>query len=248
MNAPAPSPSPATASAAVREPSASILVIEDSREMTELLRRLLGTHGYVVHSARDGEAGLRAALDEHPDLVILDLGLPRRNGLEVAQELRRRDFHAPLLIVTARRQVADRVTGLDAGADDYLAKPFDADELLARVRALLRRHEHTSRADPLRVGDLVLDPVTRELRRGRHPIALTGTEYALLEYLMRHAGRTLSRDTILQAVWHQPPGGSTNLVDVYVTYLRRKIDVGRGPKLLHTVRGEGYVMGEVPAS
>ena len=239
MSAPAPAPAPA--------PAASILIIEDSREMTELLRRLLGANGYVVHSTRDGESGLRAALDEHPDLVILDLGLPRRDGLEVAQELRRRDFHAPLLIVTARDQVADRVSGLDAGADDYLAKPFDADELLARVRALLRRREHTARGEPLRVGDLVLDPVTREARRGERHIGLTATEFALLEYLMRHAGRTLSRDTILQAVWHQPAGGTTNLVDVYVTYLRRKIDCADEPKLLHTVRGEGYVMRDSPA-
>lgn len=227
-------------------PAASILVIEDSRQMTELFRRLLGAHGYAVQSTRDGEEGLRAALDERPDLVILDLGLPRRDGLEIAQELRRRDFHAPLLIVTARGQVADRVSGLDAGADDYLAKPFSADELLARVRALLRRREHMARGEPLRVGDLMLDPVSREVRRGKRSIALTATEFALLEYFMRNAGRTLARDTILQAVWHQPSGGPTNLVDVYVTYLRRKIESGRARRLLHTVRGEGYVMRESP--
>jgi DNA-binding response OmpR family regulator len=229
-------------SAAATVPSATILVVEDSRDVLALIERMLTSNGFTVQRAYDGESGLAMALDVDPDLVILDIGLPKRSGLDVAAELRKRAFRAPVLMLTARDTVSDKVTGLDAGADDYLAKPFDTDELLARVKALLRRA--TLRADDalLRVGDLTLDPMTRQVKRGARDVALTQKEYALLEYLMKNAERTLSRELITEHVWNQESEPSTNIVDVYVNYLRRKIDIDGLPPLLHTVRGQGYVL------
>ena len=229
-------------SAGLPVPTATILVVEDNRDVLALIERTLTTSGYAVHRAYDGDSALATALDAQPDLVILDIGLPKRSGLDVAAELRRRAFHAPVLMLTARDSVSDKVTGLDAGADDYLAKPFDTDELLARVKALLRRA--TLRADDalLRVGDLTLDPLSRHVKRGSREIALTQKEYALLEYLMKNAERTLSREQITEHVWNQDSEPSTNIVDVYVNYLRRKIDVDGLAPLLHTVRGQGYVL------
>ena len=229
-------------SAASTVPTATILVVEDSRDVLALIERMLTSNGFAVQRAYDGESGLAMALDVDPDLVILDIGLPKRSGLDVAAELRKRAFRAPVLMLTARDTVSDKVTGLDAGADDYLAKPFDTDELLARVKALLRRA--TLRADDalLRVGDLTLDPMTRQVKRGEHDVALTQKEYALLEYLMKNAERTLSRELITEHVWNQDSEPSTNIVDVYVNYLRRKIDIDGLPPLLHTVRGQGYVL------
>jgi DNA-binding response OmpR family regulator len=159
---------------------ATILVVEDSPELVALLRRVLREEGFKVRAARDGESGLASALDNQPDLLILDVGLPKRDGFEVIQELRRKGVSAPTLMLTARAHVADRVTGLDAGADDYLVKPFDSDELVARVRALLRRSGTRGRVTSLRVGDLVLDPVTREVRRGDRDIVLTHRAFPLL--------------------------------------------------------------------
>jgi DNA-binding response OmpR family regulator len=187
------------------------------------------------------DAALDAALDHGPDLVILDVGLPKRNGLSVARELRRRGFRAPVLMLTARDTVPDKVSGLDAGADDYLAKPFDYDELLARVKALLRRSSMRADDTTLRVGDLALDPVSREVTRAGQPVPLTQKEFALLEYLMRNAGRTLSREQISEHVWKHEFDPSTNIVDVYINYLRKKLD-GDSPPLVHTVRGTGYVL------
>lgn len=222
--------------------ASKILIVEDSAEVVSLLERVLGEHGYEVSAALDGETGLLRALEESPDLVILDLGLPGRDGLQIASELRRRGATAPVLMLTARGSIADRVSGLDAGADDYLAKPFDAEELLARVRALLRRSALRTRAAQLKVGDLMLDPLTREVWRAGEQIALSPREFALLEYLMRHPGRTLTRAAIVAQVWKPGPDDPevTNIVDVYMAYLRKKLEAG-GPQMIHTIRGIGYV-------
>jgi DNA-binding response OmpR family regulator len=223
---------------------ATILVVEDSAELVALLRRVLREQGFKVRSARDGESGLASALGNQPDLLILDVGLPKRNGFEVIAELRRKGVNAPTLMLTARADVADRVTGLEAGADDYLVKPFDADELVARVRALLRRSATHGRAPQLCVGELVLDSVTREVRRGRRQIILTHREFALLEYLMRRARTPVTRSEIASQVWRQTSADveETNIVDVYVAYLRRKLDTDADEPMLHTVRGVGYVL------
>jgi len=225
-------------------PPATILVVEDNPELVALLRRVLGDEGFKVRSARDGESGLASALDNQPDLLILDVGLPKRNGLEVIQELRRKGVTAPTLMLTARAQIADRVSGLDAGADDYLVKPFDSDELVARVRALLRRSAARGRVPALRVGDLVLDPVTREVHRGDREIILTHREFELLDYLMRHARTPVSRAELASQVWRQTSADveETNIVDVYVAYLRRKLDTELEEPMLRTVRGVGYVL------
>jgi two-component system response regulator MprA len=225
-------------------PPATILVVEDNPEIVALLRRVLGDEGFKVRSARDGEAGLASALDNQPDLLILDVGLPKRNGLEVIQELRRKGVSAPTLMLTARAQVADRVSGLEAGADDYLIKPFDSDELVARVRALLRRSAARGHVPSLRVGDLVLDPVTREVHRGDRQIVLTHREFALLDYLMRHARTPVSRAELASQVWRQASADveETNIVDVYIAYLRKKLDTELEKPMLHTVRGVGYVL------
>jgi two-component system, OmpR family, response regulator MprA len=225
------------------ERPASILVVEDRYEVLDVLQRTLSASGYQVHTASDGEAGLAMALDLEPDLVILDIGLPKQSGLHVAKELRARGFRAPVLMLTARVSVSDRVTGLDAGADDYLLKPFDVDELVARVKALIRRA--TMRADDavLRVGDLALDTMSREVTRDGRPVPLTQKEYSLLEYLMRHAGHPVTREQIAEHVWKTEFDPSTNIVDVYINYLRKKLDV-EGPPVVHTVRGTGYVLRE----
>jgi two-component system, OmpR family, response regulator MprA len=220
----------------------TVLIVEDRREVLDVLQRTLTHNGYRVRTAGDGEAGLAAALEHQPDLVILDVGLPKLSGLQVARELRTRGFSAPVLMLTARITVADRVSGLDAGADDYLVKPFDYEELLARVKALLRRSTFRADATVLRAGDLTLDPLAREVTRNGVPIALTQKEYALLEYLVRHVGQTLTREQITENVWKTELDPSTNVVDVYVAYLRRKLEGEHGGPLLHTVRGVGYVL------
>jgi DNA-binding response OmpR family regulator len=221
---------------------ATILVVEDRPEVLEVVRRTLAANGYTVRTAEDGEEGLNLALDIQPDLVILDIGLPKRNGLHVARELRNRAFRGPVLMLTALDSVSDKVVGFDAGADDYLAKPFDYEELLARVKALLRRS--TIRADDtvMRVADLTLAPLTREVMRGEELIPLTAKEYALLEYLMRNAGRILTREQISEHVWKQEMDGTSNVVDVYISYLRQKIDTPNRVPLLHTIRKTGYCL------
>lgn len=224
--------------------SARILVVEDNPELVSLLERVLGENGYEVHAAVDGETGLARAIHDTPDLVVLDVGLPGRDGFEVIQEMRRRGVSAPVLMLTARASVADRITGLDAGADDYVAKPFDPDEMVARVRALLRRASLRRRAAVLRVGDLTLDPIDREVTRGGRPIALTAREFALLEYFMRNAGQTITRAAIAEQVWRDSgvDPDETNVVDVYVAYLRRKLTARGEAGMLHTVRGVGYIL------
>jgi two-component system response regulator MprA len=224
-----------------------VLVVEDRREVLEVLRRTLADSGYEVHTAADGESAIEKALDLHPDIVILDIGLPKRSGIEVARELRSRAFLAPLLMLTARDTIGDRVEGLDAGADDYLVKPFDYDELLARVRALLRRSAIRTDATVLRAGDLTIDLLTREVKRGSRTILLTQKEYALLEYLVRHAGHPVTREQISEQVWKQELDPATNIVDVYINYLRKKVDAERETPLVQTVRGVGYMVRAEPA-
>jgi len=221
---------------------ATVLIVEDRREVLEVLQRTLSDNGYAVRTASDGDTGLQIALDIKPDLVILDIGLPKRNGLSVAKELRARAFTAPVLMLTARDTVSDKVLGLDAGADDYLAKPFDYDELLARVKALLRRASLRADQTTMKIGDLAVDPISREVKRGDRVVALTQKEYALLEYLMRHAGMPVTREQISEHVWKQEFDPTTNIVDVYINYLRKKLDREGEEPLVHTVRGVGYVL------
>ena len=223
-----------------------ILVVEDERKVAAFVRQGLVEEGHVVEVAADGEAALDAVAGGPPyDLVVLDVMLPKRDGLSVLKTLRARRVQAPVLLLTARDGVADKVAGLDAGADDYLAKPFAFEELLARVRALLRRGRGA--AEPvLRLEDLSLDPATRLVVRGGRRISLTAREYALLEYFLRNTGRVLTRPMITQHVWGMDFDPESNIVDVYVGYLRRKIDTDGEPRLLQTVRGAGYSLSAEP--
>jgi heavy metal response regulator len=218
-----------------------ILVVEDDRKVAEFIRKGFTEEGHAVDVAAEGETGLAMALDRLHDVVILDIMLPGRSGLQVVRDLRQAQVRTPVLLLTARDAVEDKVQGLDAGADDYLTKPFAFAELLARVRALLRRGAD-ARLPVLQVADLVLDPATRTVQRGGERVALTNREFALLDYLMRNRGRVLTRTMIAEHVWDYSFDSSTNVIDVYVNYLRKKIDAGREPKLLHTVRGVGYVL------
>jgi heavy metal response regulator len=220
-----------------------ILLVEDDKKVASFIRKGLEEEGYAVDVAAEGEAGLFMGLDRLHDLIILDVMLPKKPGFQVLRELRQAKVATPVLMLTARDTVEDKVQGLDAGADDYLTKPFVFAELLARVRALLRRRAE-ARSPRLRVADLVLDPATRSVTRGGQPITLTNREFALLEYLMRNAGRVLTRTAITEHVWDYDFDSGTNVIDVYVNYLRKKIDAGHEPKLLHTVRGAGYVLRE----
>jgi heavy metal response regulator len=220
-----------------------ILVVEDDRKVASFIRKGLAEEGYAVDVATDGETGLAMGLDRLHDLIILDVMLPAKPGFQVVRELRRAKVPTPILLLTARDTVEDKVQGLDAGADDYLTKPFAFAELLARVRALLRRRGE-ARPPVLQVVDLVLDPATRTVTRGGESIALTTREFALLEYFMRNPGRVLTRTMIAEKVWDYSFDSETNVIDVYVNYLRKKIDAGRPLKLLQTVRGVGYVLKE----
>jgi len=203
--------------------------------------RALAEQGHALTVATTGPDAVEAALASTPDLVVLDLGLPGMDGLEVIDALRQRGFNTPILVLTARGGVRDRIIGLDAGADDYLAKPFDVDELGARVRALLRRGPPVTQ---LRVADLECDPIAREIRRQGRPLLLTQREYALLEFLMRHAGEPVTRETIAREVWKSEFDPDNNIIDVYVSYLRQKLAARGSRQLLHTVRGVGYVLEE----
>ena len=220
-----------------------VLVVEDERKVASFIRRGLEAEHYEVDTAHDGVSGLRQALVNGYDLVILDVMLPGRDGLDVLRELRARGYSEPVLLLTARAAVADKVAGLDLGADDYLTKPFEFSELLARVRALLRRGAGSG-PPTLSLADLTLDPATRTVMRAGQPLELSPREYALLEFFMRNPRRVLSRTLIAQHVWGVDFDTFTNVIDVYVNYPRRKIDTPFTPKLLHTVRGVGYVLKE----
>ena len=218
-----------------------ILIVEDEKKVASFLQRGLAAEHYEVDVVHDGDAGLERALETDYDLVVLDVMLPGRDGLAVLRELRARRRVVPVLLLTARGAVADKVSGLGLGADDYLTKPFAFEELLARVRALLRRGA-PSTPPTLSCADLVLDPATHNVTRADRKIELTAREYALLEFFLRNTGRVLSRAVIAQRVWGLHFDTLTNVIDVYVNYLRRKIDTDSEPKLLHTVRGTGYVL------
>jgi len=220
-----------------------ILVVEDEPKVASFVRRALEAEHHAVDIASDGDAGLTKAVAGGYDLVVLDVMLPKRDGFGVLRELRAGGHAVPVLLLTARAEVADKVAGLDVGADDYLTKPFAVEELVARVRALLRRG---AAATPprLAIADLTFDPVTREVTRAGKRIDLTAREYALLEFFLRNRGRVLGRALIAQHVWGVDFDTFTNVIDVYVNYLRRKIDADFEPKLVHTVRGVGYVLKE----
>ena len=219
-----------------------VLVVEDERKVASFIGQGLTEEGHTVDVALDGAQALDLALGGPPyDLIVLDVMLPRRDGFSVLKTLRDRRVPSSILLLTARDSVPDRVTGLDLGADDYLTKPFAFEEFLARVRALLRRGSG-QRAAVLRLADLTLDPATREVTRGDRRIALTTREYALLDYFLRKAGRVLTRPMLAEHVWGLDFDSESNIIDVYVGYLRRKIEVDGEPRLLHTVRGAGYAL------
>jgi DNA-binding response OmpR family regulator len=218
-----------------------VLVVEDDEDIAQVLQRSLRMEGYDVRVAGDGLAALDDVHAFLPDLVILDLGLPKLDGIDVARELRSGDDDVPILILTARDALEARVEGLDVGADDYLVKPFERQELLARLRALLRRRPPRGSA-PLRVADLMLNSDTHEVRRADRTVELTQREFELLEYLMRNERIVISRQRLLDEVWGYDPFSTTNTIEVFVSNLRRKLESEGEPRLLHTIRGAGYVL------
>ena len=221
-----------------------ILVVDDERAVRDSLRRALELEGYDVELAADGEEALeRLSSNGEPDAVILDILMPKMDGLEVCHRLRREGHRLPVLMLTARDEVENRVSGLDAGADDYVTKPFALEELLARMRALLRRTSSGS-GEVLRFADLELDPGTREVRRDGEPIELTRTEFSLLELFLLNPRQVLTRSVIFERVWGYDFGFSSNSLDVYIGYLRRKTEAGGRPRLIQTVRGVGYALRE----
>jgi heavy metal response regulator len=229
-------------SRSTRRSGVRILVVEDDRKVARFVSQGLCEEGHAVEIAADGVEALDFVLTEPAyDLIILDVMLPGQDGFGVLKTLRAHKVAAPVLILTARDSIPDRVAGLDLGADDYLTKPFAFEEFLARVRALLRRRD-VARAPILTIDNLIVDPATRRVTRGERRIDLTARQYALLEYLLRNAGRVLSRQMIAQHVWGLGFDAESNVIDVYVGYLRRKIDRDRDRRLLHTVRGAGYVL------
>ncbi len=228
-----------------------ILIVDDEPAVREALQRSLAFEGYDTEVAVDGADALEKATAYRPDLVVLDIQMPRMDGLTTARRMRGAGSTTPILMLTARDTVGDRVTGLDAGADDYLVKPFELDELFARVRALLRRSSYAAAAaaqdggpqeEVLAFGDLTMNLATREVTRGSRQVELTRTEFTLLEMFMAHPRQVLTREQILKAVWGFDFEPSSNSLDVYVMYLRRKTEAGGEPRLVHTVRGVGYVL------
>lgn len=221
-----------------------ILIIEDDPAILKLLQRGLAYEGYQVDIATDGRSGLNLARDRHPDLVILDWMLPGMDGLEVCRRLRT-GGSLPILMLTAKDTIQDRVQGLDAGADDYLVKPFNLDELLARIRALLRRTQ-TERIQVYKFADLTMDTGSRQVTRADRLIQLTAKEHELLELFLRHPRQVLTREVIFDRVWGYDFGGESNVLEVYIRYLRQKLEAENEPRLIYTVRGVGYVLRENP--
>jgi len=216
-----------------------ILLVEDNRRLNESLRKTLEEDGYAVDSAYDGLDGEEMGLISGYDILILDIMLPGKDGLEVCRELRNRHVNTPILMLTARDALDDRVTGLDSGADDYLVKPFEVDELRARIRALLRR-ESTSKSGSLQVADLMLDPASHTVQRAGRSILLTAKEFSLLEYMLRHPNHLITREMVAEHLWNYDHLIASNVVDVYIRRLRAKIDDPSDVKLLETMRGAGY--------
>ncbi len=223
----------------------TILVVDDDPKLLKMVRRTLTYEGFAVQTASNGQEALEAIARRPPDLIVLDWMMPGLDGLAVTEALRAADDETPILMLTARDAVSDRITGLDRGADDYLVKPFAPGELLARLRALLRRAgKQGAPAKPLRYAGLSLDPVTRETRRGERTFELTPREFDLLHYFLQHPRQVLTRNQILQAVWGYDFGGEDNVLEVYIGYLRKKTEAGGEPRLIQTVRGVGYVLRE----
>jgi two-component system, OmpR family, response regulator MprA len=218
-----------------------VLVVDDEPQLRRALERALKLEGYEVRLAADGEEALGSVASQPTDAIVLDVLMPKRDGLEVARELRARGNRTPILMLTARDAVQDRVDGLDAGADDYVVKPFALEELMARLRALLRRTNGEA-GERLEYADMTLDPRTREVHRGDRPVQLTKTEFALLEHLMRHPRLVLTRSQLFEAVWGYDFGPRSNSLEVYIGYLRRKTEEGGEPRLIQTVRGVGYAL------
>jgi len=217
-----------------------ILVIEDEKKIASFIKRGLKEEGHMVDVAYDGEEGYRLSGENDYDLILLDIMLPKRDGISLCRQLRDDGVTTPVLMLTAKDSIQDKVTGLDSGADDYLTKPFAFEELLARIRALVRKR--SQQATKLQAGDLVLDMISHRVTRTGREILLTMKEYALLEYLMRNAGTVVTRTMITEHVWDIDFDTSTNIIDVYINYLRNKIDSGQQKKLIHTVRGRGYLL------
>ena len=221
-----------------------MLIVEDDAHVRDAVARALRFEGYDVFTAVDGNDGLLRVVEVEPDAIVLDVLMPGTDGLELCRRLRSRGDRTPVLLLTARHEVSDRVAGLDAGADDYLVKPFALDELLARLRALLRRTSISGEDDVLRVGDLTLDPQRREAWRGERELGLTKTEFDLLELLLANANIVVTRDTIYQRIWGYEFETSSKSLDVYIGYLRRKTEADSEPRLIRTVRGVGYTLRE----
>jgi two-component system, OmpR family, response regulator MprA len=219
-----------------------VLVVDDEPAVRQALDRALRFEGYQTETAADGPGALGIHAERPADAIVLDVAMPTMDGLEVCRRLRRAGDHTPVLMLTARSAVNDRVAGLDAGADDYLVKPFALEELLARIRALLRRSAPMGDDEVLRFADLSLDPGTREVKRGNRTMELTRTEFLLLELLLRNARQVLPRELIFDRVWGYDFGANSNSLEVYIGYLRRKTEAGGEPRLIHTVRGVGYVL------
>ena len=222
-----------------------VLVVEDEQKINRAVCQALREEAYAVDSATDGDSAEELALVNEYDLIVLDLMLPKKSGLVLCRTLRERGITTPILILTAKDAVEDRVQGLDSGADDYVVKPFHMDELLARARALLRR-DTAVKTTRLQLADLVVDTSSHRVTRAGTPIELTSKEYAMLEYFMRNADQVLTRTIISEHVWDEEFDSLSNIIDVYVRRLRRKIDEGYSPRLLHTIRGSGYLLGILP--
>ena len=227
----------------MEQETGTVLVVEDDRAVRDAVDRALTFEGYTVNTARDGAEALAAVVNDPPDVIVLDVMMPHVDGLETCRRIRARGIKTPILILTARHEISDRVAGLDAGADDYMVKPFALEELLARLRALLRRSSGST-TEVLAAGDLTLNAGTREVKRGNFDVNLTKTEFDLLELLVRNAGIVLDRGVIYEKIWGYDFETTSNSLDVYIGYLRRKTEPEGSPRLIHTVRGVGYVVRE----